>query len=70
VGDGSLAAVARDAIAIVDMRLLPDVELRVPPGVPAYVKISLRVDLLDGSELAVGNPLVPARRGELHAVTG
>ena len=70
VGGGSLAAVAGDGIAVIDMRVLPDVELHFLAGVQPDLEISFRVDLLDGSELAVGNVLVPVRRGELHAVTG
>jgi hypothetical protein len=32
------------------------------------LKISLRVDLFDGSEFAVGNPLVPLGCGDLHVL--
>jgi hypothetical protein len=32
--------------------------------------ISLRVDLLDGPHLSVGNSLISVRRGELHALIG
>ncbi len=70
IGGGSLAAVAGDGIAVVEMRMLADIELYVPSVVQSNLKIPLRVDLFDGPELAVGNPLVPVRRGELHAVAG
>jgi hypothetical protein len=70
VGGGSLAAVAGDGIAVVDMRMVSDVELDILAGVQPNLKISFGVNLLDGSELAVRNMLLPVRRGELHAVTG
>jgi hypothetical protein len=47
-----------------------NIEMRVPPGIQPNFKISFRADLFDGSGLAVSNPLVPVRRGELHTVTG
>jgi hypothetical protein len=56
-------------IAVIDMRVLVNVEMRSPPGIQPDLKISLRVDLFDGSELAISKALVPVRRGELHAVT-
>ena len=69
VGGGSLADVAGHSIAVIEMGMFVDIEPRVPPGVQSNLKISLRVDLFDGSELAIGNVLIPVRRGELHAVT-
>ena len=70
VGGGSLAAVAGDSIAVINMWVLPDVELYFLTGVQSNLKTSLGVDLLDGSELAIGNVFLPVRRGELQAVAG
>ena len=70
VGGGTLAAVAGDGVAVIDMRVLSDVELHFLAGVEPNLKISVGVDLLDGSELAVGNMLIPVGSGELEAVTG
>jgi len=50
--------------------MVVDTEMRVLPRVQPNFKISLRVNLFDGSELAVGNMLARIRCGELHAVTG
>ncbi len=70
VSGGSLAAVTDDRIAVVEMRMLADMELHLPPGVQPDLKVPFRVDLFNGSALAVGNVFVPVGRGELHAVTG
>ena len=70
VGGGSLAAVAGHRIAVVEMRMFVDIEMGAPPGVLPNLEVTVGVDLFDGSELAVGNVLVAARRGEMHAVTG
>ncbi|MGO8786117.1 MAG: hypothetical protein ACLQVL_01870 [Terriglobia bacterium] len=70
VGGGSLTAVAGDGVAVIDVRVLPDVELYFLAGVQPNLEISFRADLLDGPELTVGNVLIPARRDELHAVAG
>ena len=69
VGGGPLAAMAGDGIAVIDMRVLPDVELHFLAGVQPNLKVAFGVNLLDCSELPVGNVLIPVRRGELHAIT-
>jgi hypothetical protein len=70
VSGASLAAVACDGVAVIDVRVIPDVELHILLGVEPNLEISLRVDLLDGSELAIGNVLLPVRGSQLHAVGG
>ena len=70
VGGGSLAAVAGDGIAVFDVRVLPGVELHFLPGIEPNFEISFGVDLLGGSELAIGNVLLAGGRGKLHSVAG
>ena len=58
VGGGSLAG---GGIAVVHVGGLAEIEVRVLPGVQPNLGISFRVDLLDGSELAVSNPPRPGK---------
>ena len=47
VGGGSLAAMIRYGMAIIDVGVLADVELRILAGFQPDLKIALRVDQLD-----------------------
>src|SRR6266702_545713 len=51
----TLAAVAGDRIAIIDVRPLVDVELDSTPGVRANSDVAITFDLFNGPKLAVGN---------------
>src|SRR5487761_573256 len=68
VGSLPLAAVARDRIAVVEVRILFDVECNSAARVEADSQIAARVEFLDCAKLAVGDVLLSIRRGELYAV--
>jgi hypothetical protein len=63
IGGGSQAAVAGDGIAVIDMRVLADVEMHILTGVQPNLDISFHVDLLDGSELAVESHAQTEKKG-------
>ena len=68
VGGSSLAAMAGDGIAVVEMRMFVEVEMHFPPGVQPNLKISFGVGLFHSSELAIGNMLSPVGSSKLHTV--
>jgi hypothetical protein len=68
VGGGALGAMARDGIAVVEMRMLPYAEVHAASGVEPDAQIALGVDLLDSPELSVSHMLALVRGGELDSV--
>ena len=63
-----LAAVARHGIAVIEVRILSNVERDRATRVQTGSKVATLVDLLDSAQLTVGDVLVPIRRCELYAV--
>ncbi len=68
VGGLSLAAVACHGIAVIEMRIVLDVERDGPSRVQTQLQVAARVDLLDGSHFTIRNVLLAVRRSELYAV--
>src|SRR5271170_4758797 len=68
VGGLPLAAVACYCIAVVEMRILFDVECDGAARVEAHLQVAYIIDLLDGSQLPVRNVPLSVWRGELDAV--
>ncbi len=63
-----LAAVARHRIAVVEMRILSNVERDRATRVQTNLEVATSLDLLDSAQLTVGDMLVSIRSGELYAV--
>src|SRR6266516_2775136 len=70
VGRGSLGAVARHCIAVVEMWMFADAECDRVSGVETDSQTAAGVDLLDRPELTVRHALVLVWCGELDAVSG
>jgi hypothetical protein len=68
VGGLALAAVARHRITVIEMRMLPRVELDLSPRVRAEFQIAVALDPLDGCQFAVSEFLFVVRGRELRAV--
>lgn len=68
IGDLSLAAVACDGTAVVQVSMLASVECDGAAGIQTYTNLTLLVDLLDGAHLAIRHTLLPVRGRELDAV--
>ena len=64
----TLTAMARHGIAVVQMRILSNVERDRAARVETDSEVATVVELLDGAQLTVGGTLVTIRGGELYAV--
>jgi len=64
----ALAAVAGHRITVIEMWMLPRVELNLAPRVRAKFNIAVTLDPLDGRQFAVSEFLFVVRSRELHAV--
>ena len=70
IGRLPLTAVAGHGVAVVKMRVLPEVEVDRAPRVEPNPQIASRVDLLHDAGLPVGDVTLPQRRSELNAIAG
>src|SRR5260370_13536026 len=64
----SPAAVARHRVAMIEMRILPNVERDRAARVETDSEVSTLVDPFDGAQLPVGDTLISIRGGETQPV--
>src|SRR5690242_18605103 len=65
----ALAAMARDGVPVIDMRMFTDIERNLAAGIHTNFKIAGVIDLLNCAQLPVGNMQVSRWSRELYPIT-
>src|SRR6516165_2882713 len=68
IGGLALAAVARDGVAVVEMRIRLERERHAPAGLETHTQLAARLNPFDGAQLPIRDVRLPERRRELHPV--